>query len=455
MIENNTQLAAALFQMESFADTLEGMRRHAQQTEPSVFAVTSGGFINLLRERIAEIKVYVDALPEHVTTLSSGIDSDDTSNTVFDTVTVETMSQEEVLKAFDQYVQAEKLGHRFVGRNDRYQNHKEKASKYISEVKSRKNTLPAMPDVCFDIIESSKLDAHAFYSGQHAFIAVTTGTIDLIYDMFNRMMSHPDILPHIGVASDEKINPEPLFDMVQDTKHFNSPTTTPIDPIRKQVAEILSVLAVNYVVYHELAHIRFGHLKYEMTVGNRSHTSEKQLGTAVNSFWTSQATEMNADAFATSEGLGYVFRLSEHHHQLPPPHNQAFAKPREALIIWFFAIYSLIRLFGEGDYNLDSLESLTHPPPRVRQMMVIQTVPAWLQAYKPELDSTDFLEASVAVAHLVEEAIAKITHGDVDTTGIKEAIDEKAVAHVENLVRHWTEIRPLILPYSHGEELAL
>ena len=63
MIENNTQLAAALFQMESFADTLEGMRRHAQQTEPSVFAVTSGGFINLLRERIAEIRAYADTLP--------------------------------------------------------------------------------------------------------------------------------------------------------------------------------------------------------------------------------------------------------------------------------------------------------------------------------------------------------------------------------------------------------
>jgi len=64
MIENDTQLSAALFQMESFADTLEGMRRHAQQAEPSVFAVTSGGFINLLRERIAEAKAYVDSLPD-------------------------------------------------------------------------------------------------------------------------------------------------------------------------------------------------------------------------------------------------------------------------------------------------------------------------------------------------------------------------------------------------------
>ena len=64
MIENNTQLSAALFQMESFADTLEGMRRYAQQAEPSVFAGTSGGFINLLRERIAEAKAYVDALPD-------------------------------------------------------------------------------------------------------------------------------------------------------------------------------------------------------------------------------------------------------------------------------------------------------------------------------------------------------------------------------------------------------
>ncbi len=63
MIENDRQLAAALFQMESFADTLEGMRRHAQETEPSVFTVTAGGFVSLLREQIAEAKAYVESLP--------------------------------------------------------------------------------------------------------------------------------------------------------------------------------------------------------------------------------------------------------------------------------------------------------------------------------------------------------------------------------------------------------
>ncbi len=63
MIENDQQLAAALFQMESFADTSEGMRRHAQETEPSVFTVTAGGFVSLLRERIAEAKAYVESLP--------------------------------------------------------------------------------------------------------------------------------------------------------------------------------------------------------------------------------------------------------------------------------------------------------------------------------------------------------------------------------------------------------
>ena len=63
MIENDRQLAAALFQMESFANTLEGMRRHVQETEPSVFTVTSGGFVNLIRERIAEAKAYVGGLP--------------------------------------------------------------------------------------------------------------------------------------------------------------------------------------------------------------------------------------------------------------------------------------------------------------------------------------------------------------------------------------------------------
>ena len=71
MIENNTQLAAALFQMESFADTLEGMRRHAQQTEDSVFATTAGGYVSALRERIAEAKAYADGLPD-VPKIASG-----------------------------------------------------------------------------------------------------------------------------------------------------------------------------------------------------------------------------------------------------------------------------------------------------------------------------------------------------------------------------------------------
>ena len=64
MIANNAELAGALFQMESFADTLEGMRRHAQETEASVFATTSGGFIALLRERIQEVKDYLGTLPD-------------------------------------------------------------------------------------------------------------------------------------------------------------------------------------------------------------------------------------------------------------------------------------------------------------------------------------------------------------------------------------------------------
>ena len=64
MIENNAQLAAALFQMESLADTLEGMRRHALDTEDCVFATTSGGFVAVLRERIADARAYVEHLPD-------------------------------------------------------------------------------------------------------------------------------------------------------------------------------------------------------------------------------------------------------------------------------------------------------------------------------------------------------------------------------------------------------
>ena len=62
--------------MESFADTLEGMRRHAQETEPFVFTVTADGFVNLLHERIAEVRHDVEGLPGAQELLAFGNSAD-------------------------------------------------------------------------------------------------------------------------------------------------------------------------------------------------------------------------------------------------------------------------------------------------------------------------------------------------------------------------------------------
>lgn len=64
MIENMQQLAGSLQYIAGWADLLEGLRRHAQQTDPALLPTTSAGPLNELRRVLAEVREFVEALPE-------------------------------------------------------------------------------------------------------------------------------------------------------------------------------------------------------------------------------------------------------------------------------------------------------------------------------------------------------------------------------------------------------
>ena len=67
MITNNIQLSGSLRYIASFADLLEGMRRHALDTQDgTMFPTLSAGPIDQIRQVLAEARAYVDVFPEVV-----------------------------------------------------------------------------------------------------------------------------------------------------------------------------------------------------------------------------------------------------------------------------------------------------------------------------------------------------------------------------------------------------
>ena len=64
MIRNIQELSASLYYMASWADMLEGLRRHAQEMDATLLPLTSAGPLSEVRWVLAEAREFVDGLPQ-------------------------------------------------------------------------------------------------------------------------------------------------------------------------------------------------------------------------------------------------------------------------------------------------------------------------------------------------------------------------------------------------------
>jgi hypothetical protein len=93
----------------------------------------------------------------------------------------------------------------------------------------------------------------------------------LIYDLLYRALSHPKILPTVGNAGLEDAS-RPFFkdDLYPDYGVLLSQRSdgarladiAPLDPARRKHANNLAMIAMEFFILHELAHITYGHCEY-------------------------------------------------------------------------------------------------------------------------------------------------------------------------------------------------
>jgi hypothetical protein len=106
-----------------------------------------------------------------------------------------------------------------------------------------------------------ELQAYAGFEGGINVIDINLGTIFLLRDIFDQMLSHPLNFPHVGRANQEIVrrNYDPRRRTI-DLRNIAQRTWQPIDIVRATYASELAIAAIDFLFHHELGHNFNGHI---------------------------------------------------------------------------------------------------------------------------------------------------------------------------------------------------
>ncbi|MFH2066494.1 MAG: hypothetical protein ABIK15_14945 [Pseudomonadota bacterium] len=374
----------------------------------------------------------------------------------------------EMNEIFDREMKA--LGGRFQLSHNfpQYQMYKDIADNLIRTVIEIPTTKKMIP-VQFDWICNPKINAVAFIKKYH-FIGVTEGALLILIDIFSRMFAHPEILPQIGNSKVESLPPL-LNKIPSDVRELNENGAyklyLPIDPVRRSYSKILINIAFNFLIAHEMAHLRNGHVDLIRSLSSYSIIEEISGKTPNNiSSLTYQTLEMDADCSAVSISLSYAvsFQKEKKLNSLIPnvkdvlgiALNCAFGSPHNLLYTFGFALNVLFRLFGEDYWDMDKISEYSHTPAPCRRVGVSATITEILKKKTLGLTPEQWEDISQYVFIDAEKSIDLITQNEQVGGGIFNTIHPKANEQSERILTHWKEtVRDLLIPFNNGGELAL
>lgn len=229
----------------------------------------------------------------------------------------------------------------------------------------------------FNVVNDARLNASATTWNEHNIIGIHGGAITNIFTFFHLLLSHPKVLPDYGFVSQEVPwlvslagcnwrDPLALAldNMVVD-KSLADSAQPPRDWLRQCIADTLATMALDFVFFHEIAHLRRGHLHFlNAEIGAIKIDETRSVQQRVTQK-ASQAFELDADGGAMEITLTPW---------LKGKHVKGFqtdeASPDEAIALWAFAVAFLFLLFDPFPQQIAAYGSQDHPHPMVRLLHV-------------------------------------------------------------------------------------
>lgn len=311
-----------------------------------------------------------------------------------------------------------------------------------------KQRYPKLPPVQFGFTFNPTLNAFAAAHGSKYYLGIHTGTILILYDVFNKMFASSDVRTQIGNPSLETKEKKTLSVRSENGALVFDPdqgNVKIVDPIRASMARYYTDTAVSFIILHEMCHIIRGHAGYLANKSGYATWSEMGLGPEQKSIghnlW--QTLEMDADSFATNHFFQLYYRNKS---KLP-----LILKDIESFYNhWIFITYSFFRLMGFSELNYESDKLFTHPPAVLRMAMVSANLRTIFDIKNLKADGDRVMNQFGDLLSEAEQAYCSVTYFDYDPELFRRNYILGRNYSLE-ICLNWDKVRPLIEPFAFGD----
>jgi len=323
----------------------------------------------------------------------------------------------------------------------------------------------------FDFISNTDINAFAYASpsgdGEFDFIGINCGSGFFIHTIINRIFAHPDAFPNWGDAQKERIDYALLRTLGHDD--LIGPIITPKCPIRQALASALFATCMDFLFFHELAHLRNGHLEWLRSTKKTNHFIENNSEEFDISYSLKrQALEMDADSGAMVLTFQHamfihssvVSEVAEQNARPPSVRNALnllYGTPERCAQTTALASYIFFRIFDKSGWNIFKPDLFMHPeiPLRMHWSATLLWELFNTEKYvKLGLGNINFL---TRVAPVVEQAYGLIQGITPDPRGIQSALGDALnlnIAHLVEVKKAWTLLHPILEINVRGGKLA-
>lgn len=216
------------------------------------------------------------------------------------------------------------------------------------------------------------------------FIGIHFGTISLISAIFTRMLSNPNILPHIGNSSLETNAGQIHFVPMQEDLKYFSPCR-PTCRIRSDFSKHLTLTALDFIFGHEIAHITNGHIGLINKVKHKDPEKRRSELSPLEK----QAIELDADHGATEWTLLFSELARSSRPELPVEGDdplgiswrEFYVTELETLRYCFMASYITLRMSDPSYWSPVIQREIRQPLPPYRMGSLMQVYAFVLTEY--------------------------------------------------------------------------
>lgn len=295
-------------------------------------------------------------------------------------------------------------------------------------------------------------------------IGISVGVIPTLIHVFGRILSHPGSFPDVGDSSLEDSSAGLLPRLTTDFVRSGQSLSSPKCPVRSAFAGELVQTALVYLFFHEMTHLRHGHIEYAREHLRATHWAEVgELDHGRTDALVRQTLEMDADSGALLHTLNQAFVLTRmfaaNTNEVDPlvlgVMRAAYRDVKTATRTVVYAAYVMFRLFDVNDWDCDQQLAQTHPQFPIRMSWIGPTLHAIFSRYTEHAyEPAESVSDTVKVMFEAEADCGRIRGREPDPSGIMSVYSTSASRdYLGTLERTWCSIRPDLDLHKRGGRL--